>query len=192
MEKEKKYCVTPRFRVSFPHVFEPHSGFENQEPKYSITMLFDSKADLKDLKRAVKNATIEKWGIDEKKWPKNLRSPFRDGDEKSDLQGYEGMIFVSASSKQRPSVVDQKKEKINKEDETFYAGCYARASLIAFAYDAMGNKGISFGLQNVQKLADGEQFSGRKKAEDEFEEVEDESDSKENYSDDEDSDLGLD
>lgn len=185
MDIEKKKCTTPEFRVSFPHVFEKHSGFETQEPKYSLVMLFTKKTDLKELRRAAFNAAVEKWGPKEK-WPKNLRQPFRDGDEKQDLQGYSGTIFISASSKQKPQVVGNKKvdgqfPRLEKEDEIFYAGCYARATLIAFAYDKMGNKGISFSLQNVQKLRDGEQFSGRKNADDEFDEVEDGSDSAENY-----------
>lgn len=187
MEIEKKKCLTPEFRVSFPHVFEKHTGFAGQEAKFSIVMLFTKKTDLKELKRAAFNAATEKWG-DKTKWPKQLRMPFRDGDEKSDLMGYEGTIFVSASSKQKPQVVGNKKvdgqfPQLSKEDEQFYAGCYARATLIAFAYDKAGNKGVSFSLQNVQKLKDGEQFSGRKNADDEFDEVEDESDDAANYGD---------
>lgn len=185
MEIEKKKATTPEFRVSFPHVFEKHSGFDGQEPKFSLVMLFPKNVDLKELRRAAFNAATEKWGPKEK-WPKNMRMPFRDGDEKTDLNGYEGHFFVSASSKQKPQVVGNKKvdgafPRIEKEDEQFYAGCYARATLIAFAYDKMGNKGVSFSLQNVQKLRDGEQFSGRKNAEDEFDEVEDGSDNAENY-----------
>lgn len=185
MDIEKKKCTTPEFRVSFPHVFEKHSGFEGQEAKYSIVMLFPKKTDLKELKRAAFNAATEKWGAKEK-WPKTMRMPFRDGDEKQDLAGYEGCYFVSASSKQKPQIVSNKKvdgafPRIEKEDELFYAGCYARATLIAFAYDKMGNKGISFSLQNVQKIKDGEQFSGRRNADDEFDEVDDGSDDKENY-----------
>jgi len=183
MDIERKKCMTPKFRVSFPAVFQPKS-FQDQPEKYSIVMLFDKKTDLKELKRAAANAAIEKWGPKEK-WPKSLRMPFRDGDEKTDLQGYEGTIFVSASSKQRPGVIDAKKQPITEEDQSFYAGCYARATLIAFAYDKAGNKGVSFSLQNIQKLADGESFSGRKAAEDEFEEVEDNSENPDSYEGDE-------
>lgn len=171
---EDKKVMTPKFRVSFPNVFTAKS-FENQEAKFSLTMLFEKTTDLAGLKKAAFNAATEKWGPKEK-WPKGLRMPFRDGNEKSDLMGYENTIFVSASSKQRPGVVDQKRAPIAETDGTFYPGCYARATLIAFAYDKAGNRGVSFSLQNVQKLADGEAFSGKKKAEEEFDSVEDESD----------------
>lgn len=194
MDIEKKKVSgrdCPEFRVSFPHVFEKHSGFEGQEPKFSVVMLFSKKADLSALKRAVQNAAIEKWGPKEK-WPKNLRMPFRDGNEKSDLQGYKDTIFISASSKQRPGVVDQRREPITEESEGFYAGCYARASLIAFAYDTAGNKGVSFSLQNLQKLRDGEKFSGRRSAEEDFDSVEDGSDDASNYGSESDDESGDD
>lgn len=163
---------TPEFRVSFPHVFQKHV-YEENEPKFSITMLFDKKTDITSLKRAVVAAATAEWGPKEK-WPKNLVLPFRDGDEKSDLEGYEGMIYVSASSKNRPGVVNQKREPIVEEDGAFYAGCYARATLNAFAWSyGKAKHGVSFGLLNVQKLRDGESFSGRRNAEDDFDSVED-------------------
>lgn len=188
MPIEKKKAITPPFRCAFPHVFEPHSGFENQEKKFSVTMLFDKNTDLnqpmKDgyvsLRQAVYNAAVEKWGPKEK-WPKNLRFPFRDGNEKPDLQGYQGAIFCSASSKQKPQVVDQKLAPLVKEDDLFYGGCYARAEVVAFAYDQMGNKGVSLGLNNIQKLRDGDRFSGRKNASDVFDAVEDGSDDDKSY-----------
>lgn len=184
MDLKLKQCKTPEFRVSFPHVFEPHSGFEGQEAKYSITMLFPKNADLSEMKKAAFNAAVEKFGPKEN-WPKKFRLPFRDGNEKSDQTGYADTIFVSASCKgdRRPGVVAADLTPITKEDNSFYAGCYARATLTAFAYDTAGNKGVSFGLNNIQKLRDGQPFSGRKRAEDDFEAVSDGSDDQSNYSD---------
>lgn len=189
MKVEDKKCMTPKFRAAFANVFEP-KAFEQQEPKFSIVMLFPKNQDLTSLKKAAFNAAVEKFGPKEK-WPKNMRLPFRDGNEKTDLDGYADHIFVSASTKQRPGVVDQKLAPITKEDQTFYSGCFARATLIAFAYDKVGNKGVSFSLQNVQKLEDGEPFSGRRKAEDEFDAVADGSDDAGSYPVSSTSDLGF-
>ena len=179
---EKKKCITPEFRISFPNLFEPKS-FKNGEPKCSLTMLFPKTTDLaqpaqkgKDgkpigisLKHAVYNAAVEKWGPKEK-WPEGLRLPFRDGNKKSELEGYADTIFCTASSKRRPGVVNPDRTKVINPEEV-YAGCYCRAEVIAFAYDTAGNKGVGLSLQNVQKLRDGEEFSGRKKAEDVFDAV---------------------
>lgn len=187
MSKEKTARVkTPTFRVSFPAIFKPVS-FENQPAKYSVEMLFDKKTDLTELKRAVLKAATDKWG-DKTKWPKNLKLPFKDGNEKSDLQGYADHTVIRASSKNRPGLVNQKLEPITEEDGSFYAGCYARASVTPFAYDKAGNRGVSFGLQNVQKVKDGEPFSGRKRAEDDFEEIEMGGDNETSYQDSSDSD----
>jgi len=174
----------PEFRVSFPNVFKPKAFQPGQDAKYSIVMLFPKKTNLAVFKRAVDNAAIEKWGENKAKWPK-LRLPFRDGNEFQDRKGYKDHIFISASAKDKPGVVDQKRDRIDPEtgDQIFYAGCYARASLIAFAYDNMGNRGVGFALQNIQKLRDGEKFSGRKDAEDEFDSVEDGSEDESNYGD---------
>jgi hypothetical protein len=42
----------------------------------------------------------------------------------------------------------------------FYSGCYGRASVTLYPYDTSGSKGIACGLNNVQKLADGEKLGG--------------------------------
>lgn len=163
--------MTPEFRVSFPNVFRPGKALqEGAKPKYSLTMLFPKGADLSKLKAAAKGAAVDKWGADEKKWPKNLRLPFRDQGEK-EFEGYEeGAIFINATSSNKPGLVDSQVQDIIEEHE-FYPGCYARATVRAFAYDQAGNRGISFGLQNVQKTKDGEPLGGRTRPSDDFEAV---------------------
>lgn len=168
--KKSSQVLTPEFRVSFPAVFQARSAAEGQEPKYSITMLFPKTADISVLKTAVLDAIIGKWGKKEDgKWPKGLRLPFRDGSEK-DYDGYEGVTFCTASSKMRPGLVDQSRQAIISPEE-FYGGCYARATIAAFAYDKAGNKGVSWGLRNIQKIRDGEPFSGRSKPEADFDAI---------------------
>ena len=163
--------MTPPFRVSFPNVFRAKAIKEGDEPKFSISMLFDDGTDLTEMKKAAKEAIKAKWGD---KPPKGLRSPFRKGEEKAQFEGYEeGIIFVSANSKNKPGLVNRKNEDIISEEE-FYAGCYARATLLAFAYDTMGNKGVTFLLNNIQKLKEGDPLSGKTKASDDFDAFEDE------------------
>lgn len=179
--KNVRKVTSPKFRASFPWLFEPQppmEGSANSEPKYSVVMLFDATAqkspEFAAMKRLAEAAIKDKWGD---KVPSNIRNPFRNGSEKPELEGYgEGVIFVSASSKMQPGLVDAKLSRIMSRDigpDGFYAGCYARATLTAYAYDKAGNKGVAFGLQNVQKLGDGEAFSGRTRAEDDFEQAED-------------------
>lgn len=194
---EKKKCVTPEFRVSYPNVFKP-KAFNNGEPKYSLVMLFDKKTPLKEnLRRAAHAAAVEKFGPKEQ-WPKKFKMPFRDGDEeKPGTEGYENVIFVAASSKNPVGIVNQRREDIL-DQSAFYAGCYARAEVIAYAYDQQGNRGVGFALLNVQKLRDGKPFAGRKPAAAVFDEVKDTSDDEDSYDDssdddddDDDEDVGF-
>ena len=53
------------------------------------------------------------------------------------------------------------------DKEEFYSGCYGRASINFYAFN-VSSKGIACGLNNLQKLADGEMLAGGSSAEDDF------------------------
>lgn len=160
--------MTPEFRVSYPSVFRAKKNELSGKEEYSIVALFKKGEDLSALKAAANKAIEAKWGSDKSKWPKNLRSPFRDQGEKDGPQYEEGAIFMNLKSAQKPGLVDAKVQDIIDETE-FYSGCYARATVRAYVYDQAGNRGVSFGLQNIQKLRDGEPLGGsRVKASSEF------------------------
>jgi hypothetical protein len=173
--------LTPVFVGSFPNILEPKLNELNDKMEYSIVALFPKGADLSKLQAAAKEVIEKKWGTDKKKWPKNLRSPFRDQGEREKENddgkmvlppGHEkGAIFMNFKTKDKPGVVDAKNQPIIDSSEV-YAGAKYRASVRPFAYDTKGNCGVSFGLQNIQKVGEGESLSGRVKAEDEFAPIE--------------------
>jgi len=185
MAEKREIIITEEFRLSFPAIFEPR-GYKNSEPKYSITMLFPKGSPaLKPLKVAAYKMLVEKFGENKVKWPGILGRvdlntylsptgkdgwPFRDGDL-SNLDGYAGMVSVKATSKKMPGVVNRDPAKPIVDPDEVYAGCYCRASLITYYYKNEG-EGVGFGLQNIQFLRDGEAFSGRSKAENDFTTVE--------------------
>jgi hypothetical protein len=166
--------ITPKGRLSYPHLFEPQIPPNQTEPVYSCTLVFEDGTDLSALEKEVERVAKDKWGDKYAALQKTgkIRSPFRlDGEEK----GYpEGSVFINIKSKAAPGIVsifpgdDGKPAKIT-DPSQIYAGCFARASVRAFAYDTQGNKGVSFALNNIQKLADGDRLDGRMRAEDEFE-----------------------
>ena len=169
--------ITGKVRLSYVHLFEPFtSNPEEQEPKYSCVLLIpkSDKATIAKLRKA-QQAALEQ-GKDTKfggKIPKAWKNTLRDGDEEGDLEKnpeYEGHLFMTVSSKTRPGIVDQAVHPILDSTEV-YSGCYARVSINAFPFSVNGNKGVSFGLNHVQKLADGDFLGGRSKAEDDFEAV---------------------
>lgn len=165
-KKEFRKALTPEFRVSFPAVFQPRA-FEGGAAKYSLVMLFDEKTDISALRELARQAVRDTWGDDV---PKNLKSPFRDGSE-TDYEGYEGKVFIRATSKRKPGLVDGDVQEIIDESE-FYPGCYARATVNAYTYDTAGNKGVAFGLLNIQKTRDGEPLGNvTRSAADDFEPI---------------------
>lgn len=174
--------LTPEFRVSYPKVFKAERNDLNGQDEYSVVALFPLGADLSKLKAAVKAAAEKKWGADPKKWPKNIRSPFRDQGEreKEDDDGnkympdgyVKGAVFVNFKSLKRPGLVNAKCEDIIDETD-FYGGCYARAQVNANAYDKKGNAGVSLHLNHIQKLRDGQSFgAGTRNPSDVFSPVE--------------------
>lgn len=165
--------VTGEVRFSYLHVFEPHAIEEGQDKKYSVSLLIpkSDKKTLNAIKKAIEAAKVAgkaKWGG---KIPANLKMPLRDGDvDRPDQEEYAGHYFVNANSTNKPGIVDANVQPIIDSTE-LYSGCYGRASVNFYAYNVSGNKGIACGLNNIQKLRDGETLGGRSHAEDDFEPV---------------------
>lgn len=166
--------ITGKVRFSYANVWEPKS-INGGEPKYSVSIIIP-KTDVETLKKinvaieAAKNAGIAKFGD---KLLNNFKTPLRDGDvDRAEDEAYAGSYFINANSIMKPGIVDKSVQAITEESQ-FYSGCYGRASLVFYAYNAEGNQGIACGLQNLQKLEEGEILSGHSSAQEDFEDVED-------------------
>ena len=160
--------VTGRVRLSYQHLDEPSAAVEGAEPKYSaVLMVPKSDAATKaKLDKAVKAAIDEKF---EGKLPKGSNPIFKDGDKEMERKfdggvdheknpEYAGHWILSASAKatKKPILLGAGNAQV--DDSEFYSGCYVRASLIAWGYDAAGNTGVGFSLMSLKKAADGEPF----------------------------------
>lgn len=170
--------ITGTVRLSYANVWKATAIGDSEEKKFNTTILIDKtdKATLDAIAVAVEAAKElgkTKWGG---KIPKNLKLPLRDGDiDKPESDEYAGMMFLSASGKQKPGIVDRNRKEITDESEV-YSGCYCRLSLNFYAFDVKGNKGVGVGLNNIMKIKDGEAFSGRASAESDFADIEVEDD----------------
>jgi hypothetical protein len=167
VKTDDRRVITPIARLSYPALFKPSKALEGGgEGKYQCELIFDPGVDISALKNAANIAAKEKWGD---KIPKGLRTPFRDGDkDREDKDGYAGNIFIGARSKDRPGVIIGRERLPCTDESEVYGGCYVRASVTAFAYDTNGNRGVSFALNNVWKIRDGEPFGNRRDAGTEF------------------------
>lgn len=167
--------MTGKARISYAHLTRPYAHDEKSDPKYSATFLIPktdtaTKAQLDAaITAAIEAGKQGKWnGV----VPPRVATPIWDGDgvrASGEPFGEEakGCWVFTASSKQRPGIVDANIQPIIDENE-IYSGMYARATIRFFAYASNGKKGIGVGLNNVQKLADGEPLGGRTSAEFDF------------------------
>ncbi|MCC8159738.1 MAG: DUF2815 family protein [Oscillospiraceae bacterium] len=161
-------------RWSYVNVFEPKS-INGSAPKYSVSLIIP-KSDtgtLNKIKAAIQAAYDEgqvKLKGNSKSVPPlaALNTPLHDGDlERPDDEAYHNSYFIGANSVTTPGIVDANCQPILDRGE-IYSGVYGRASINFYAYNANVNKGIACGLNNLQKIRDGEPLGGRSRAEDDF------------------------
>ena len=168
-------------RWSYVNAWEPKS-INGGAPKYSVSLIIP-KSDTKTLEkiRAAIQAAYEEGQSKLKGNGRSvpalsaLKTPLRDGDaERPDDEAYANSYFVNANSGTAPGIVDADRNPILERSEV-YSGVYGRASINFYAFNSNGTKGIACGLNNLQKIRDGEPLGGKSRAEDDFAE-EDEDD----------------
>ena len=166
-------------RWSYANVWQPKS-INGGTPKYSVSLIIP-KTDT-DTVNKVKSAILAAYDEGESKLKGSgksvpslsvIKTPLRDGDlERSDDEAYKNAYFINANSSTAPGVVDADRQPIIDTSEV-YSGVYGRASINFYAFNSNGNKGIACGLNNLQKIKDGEPLGGKSRAEDDFADADD-------------------
>jgi Enterobacter phage Enc34, ssDNA-binding protein len=163
--------VTGKCRASFLHVFAPRMNELSGKEEFSMTLLVPKSdaATVRALKAASDAAIVIKWGG---KTPPGLQLPVHDGDGQKPRGGDYGLEcknnwVLNVKSKTAPGIVDAQVQPVLDSRE-FVSGDYCRVSISAYAWEQMGNRGVSFGLNNIQVLGKGEPLGSRARAEDEF------------------------
>lgn len=164
------HVITGKCRLSYVHVWEPSRMSEDDPLKYSACIIVP-KSDtttINKIKAAVEAAIQD--GIKAKwkgKKPANLKLPLRDGDdERSDDPAFKGCYFFNANGRRQPGIVDMSRQDILDQSEV-YSGCYCRFSVDFYPFNGKQN-GVAAGLNNIQKVCDGEPLAGGSRAEDDF------------------------
>ena len=179
MKNPTKVITGPKTRWSYANVWQPKS-INGGTPKYSVSLIIP-KSDtvtVNKIKSAIQAAYEEgesRLKGNGKSVPslKAIKTPLRDGDlERPDDDAYKNSYFVNANSTTAPGIVDADRQPIIDTSEV-YSGVYGRASINFYAFNSNGNKGIACGLNNLQKISDGEPLGGRSRAEDDFADEED-------------------
>lgn len=167
---------------SYANVWDPKS-INGGTPKYSVSLIIP-KSDTVTVNK-IKAAIEAAYEEGQSKLKGNSRSvpplaaiktPLRDGDvERPDDEAYKNSYFINANSATAPGIVDASCQPILERSEV-YSGVYGRASINLYAFNSNGNKGIACGLNNLQKIRDGEPLGGKSRAEDDFAGLDDEDD----------------
>ena len=175
-----KVITGPETRWSYANVWEAKS-INGGTPKFSVSLIIP-KSDTVTIKK-IQAAIEAAYKEGEAKLKGNgrsvpalsvLKTPLRDGDtERPDDEAYANAYFVNANSATAPGIVDADRQPILDRSEV-YSGVYGRASINFYAFNSNGNKGIACGLNNLQKIRDGEPLGGKSRAEDDFATEEDE------------------
>lgn len=171
--------VTGKVRFSFVNVFEARAFGDNKDAKYSV-MLLIPKTDIGTISRMKKAIEIAaQKGLSKVfggKLPPIVKTSLKDADVDTDNDGNvfaekwpytKGHYIINVSTKNKPQIVDAQLNPITSPTE-FYSGCYGRASINFYAYNSNGNKGITGGLNNLQKLEDGESLGSITTPEEDF------------------------
>lgn len=176
MTKYKNLCkvITGLVRFCYLNANQPKS-INGSNPKYSACIIIpkDDKVTLDRINAGIQSAYDEGQaklrGIG-KSVPalSVIKTPLRDGDtERPDDPAFANAYFLNANSASKPGIVDGDCQPILETSE-IYSGIYGRASINFYAFNSNGNKGIACGLNNIQKLRDGEHLGGKSRAEDDF------------------------
>ena len=163
-------------RWSYCNAWEPKS-INGGTPKYSVSLIIPKKdtVTVRKIQAAIQAAYEEGSGKlkgNGKSVPalSTIKTPLRDGDvERPDDEAYKDSYFINANSATAPGIVDADRQEIIDHSEV-YSGVYGRASISFYAFNNSGNRGIACGLNNLQKIRDGEPLGSRVRAEDDFSE----------------------
>jgi len=169
-----KVITGPDTRWSYANVWEAKS-INGGTPKFSVSLIIP-KSDTRTIAK-IKAAIEAAYREGEAKLKGNgktvpplsaIKTPLRDGDtERPDDPAYANSYFINANSSPAPGIVDADRQPILDRSEV-YSGVYGRVSINFYAFNSNGNRGIACGLNNLQKIRDGEPLGGKSRAEDDF------------------------
>lgn len=162
-------------RLSYPHLGKKHAQKAGDTPAYSVTGLASKKTHREaiDLLKEVRDEILVA-----NKLKKIASDKFfvRDGDDKSDKEGYEGSWTIAAREpSKRPALRDGEGNRIDNPevdaDEIFYPGCYGSILVRPWFQDNEHGKRVNAGLVSVRFMKDGEPLGNTRISEDEIDEV---------------------
>lgn len=155
--------VLKNVRCAFLKVFKAEAVKGSDKKTFGGSFLLDpTDPQVAAINKAINETAKEKWGAKADAILKQMRAAdkvcLHDGATKAQYDGFDGMLFVSATSPTRPLALNRDKTPVTEEDGTLYSGCYVNASIELWAQDNDFGKRVNAQLGGVQFVRDGDHF----------------------------------
>lgn len=154
-----KTVVLKNVRLSFADIWQAKAFNPGSPPRYSCNFLLDKETHADQIKAMQKKMSDLATDFFNGKPPKGIKKCLGDGEEKA-YEGYEGQMFISASSKRQPEIIDRDKSELVELDDKPYSGCYVNAVIGLWVQDNQYGKRVNANLDLIQFVKDGERFGG--------------------------------
>jgi len=162
METEPNVVIIPEGRLAFPSLFKKTAvmdGDPEEKHKYQCVVLIPPAFNLERIKKAMGHVVKKKWGGKPEGEPLVLALKSCEGKK---YDGFDdGWHFLRAATKFKPDVVDQLKNPITDLDAgRVYAGSFCNFVVSAYAWHHKKTKrnGVSFNIDAVQLVRDGDRL----------------------------------
>lgn len=141
--------ATPEGRLSFPHLTAPETTGQFPSGKFVATLLIPKTADLTVLKDVIVKAAQLAWPNLNITQISQVRTPFRDGDERKQQPGMEGCFYIKCKSNYKPAIFGlDRKEYLG----PIKAGDYVRFGVTAWAFKLNMDREVAQALKQAGKL----------------------------------------
>lgn len=143
-------------------VFEKQS-VDGSKPKFSAKFILPpTHPQVPALQSLIAQVAKEKWAAKAEATLKRVEAKdatcLHDGSTQRG-DGFEGMLFVSASNEKRPTTYNRDRTPVTQEDGVIYSGCYVNAKINLWVQDNEWGQRVNAELLGVQFVKDGDSFS---------------------------------
>lgn len=151
--------ITPKARFSYVNIWQARAFEQGDNPKFTITLIFNKSDDLTELRQAHDQviATDFPDGV-----PYGAKDPFLvDGAVRYPNDPYyaDKLLLNCSQSEDRPPQVVDATNTIITDKSQLYSGCFGHAMISFYGYFG-GSKGVSCSIHGVMKTDDGENLGG--------------------------------
>lgn len=130
-KKPFRKITTQKCIAAFAYVNEPDTEGKFADGKFKITMKWEKDQDISALETAINEVAAESFpDID----PSDIKLPLKDGDE-SEKDDYQGFITATAKTKDRPKLIDAKRNPLPAKVKIF-SGDVVKVAVTVAGYES--------------------------------------------------------